>query len=285
MNKMRNVISTLLGLLAMTALAVGLSWLFGPQGPRPGRQVLPTQQVMSIQQVSPLRTPTPRMYVEPTAPSEDWPTLTPPPTRVMPTPGPTVVKPTITPAPPFPTPAFLPTPVGEPPVGLQTIWFTYFPSPDSQPLFQAALVDTKGQRWAQSDRLLELVVPRRQPGPDPGPALVDLHASPDSRWLIADIGYVGSRLVDLSSGKIQPVVTGTYEERWHFWDWHPGDQRALVSAKEGFALIDLVSHEYEALDYSLQVVPTSQITAWYGRLMGRDLFGLHRLCPVMQMPK
>jgi WD40 repeat protein len=114
------------------------------------------------------------------------------------------------------------------------------------------LVDTKGQRWAQSDRLLELAVPRRQPGPDPGPALVDLHASPDSRWLIADFGYVGSRLVDLSSGKIQPVVTGTFEERWRFWDWHPGDQRALVSAKEGFALIDLVSHEYEALDYSLQ---------------------------------
>lgn len=243
MNKMRNLISVLVGLVVLAALVVGLAWLLGPQGVRPG------------QQASPLPTPTPIGY-EPTAPSEDWPTLMPPPTwPPLPTPrGTPVVKGTVqvTPIQPFPTPDFLPTPSGERPADLQMIWFPYFPAPDNQPLFQAVLVDTKGQRWAQSDRLLELAVPRRQPGPDPGPVLVDLQASLNSLWLIADSRYVGSRLVDLSSGKIQPVVTGAYDEQWHFWDWHPDGQRALVSAREEFLLIDLASREYEVLDYFSQ---------------------------------
>jgi Tol biopolymer transport system component len=81
---------------------------------------------------------------------------------------------------------------------------------------------------------------------------VDLHASFNSRWLIADFGYVGSRLVDLSSGKTQPVVTGNCGEQWHFWDWHPDGQRALVSVREEFLLIDLASREYEVLDYFSQ---------------------------------
>nr|HID14228.1 hypothetical protein [Anaerolineae bacterium] len=60
---MRNLISALVGLLALAGLVLGLAWLLGPQGALPG------------QQVSPVRTPTPLGY-EPTAPSEDWPTLT-----------------------------------------------------------------------------------------------------------------------------------------------------------------------------------------------------------------
>ena len=48
MNKIRGLIFALLGLLALGALVVGLSWLLGLQRPR------------LEQQMSPLRTPTPR---------------------------------------------------------------------------------------------------------------------------------------------------------------------------------------------------------------------------------
>ncbi|MEE8389592.1 MAG: hypothetical protein V3S14_02195, partial [Anaerolineae bacterium] len=60
MSKVRSLISTLLGLLALVTLAVGLAWLLGPQGPRPARQqVLPTATVERLTGVSPIPTPTP----------------------------------------------------------------------------------------------------------------------------------------------------------------------------------------------------------------------------------
>jgi len=91
MDKMRNLVLTLFGVLALAVLAVGLAWLLGPQGVRP-----------AAQQVSPL--PTPTGYVEPTAPSVDWPTLTPRATETLP-PVPT----------PVPTPIVTPIPLAEPP--------------------------------------------------------------------------------------------------------------------------------------------------------------------------
>lgn len=85
MNKMRNLISFLLGLAVLAALAVGLAWLLGPQGVRPG------------QQVSPLPTPIPAV---PTP----LPTLTP---HIPETPPPVPT--------PLPTPVVTPIPVAKPP--------------------------------------------------------------------------------------------------------------------------------------------------------------------------
>jgi hypothetical protein len=90
MSKMRSLISTLFGLLALVALAVVLSWLVGPRGVRPAQQASP------LQTPQPVNTPTPTMYVEPTDPSGDWPTPPPVPT-------------------PLPTPVVTPIPVAEPP--------------------------------------------------------------------------------------------------------------------------------------------------------------------------
>ena len=53
MNKIRSLISALLGLLALAALAIAMMSVMGPQGPRMG------QQGVFMQQVSPLRMPTP----------------------------------------------------------------------------------------------------------------------------------------------------------------------------------------------------------------------------------
>jgi dipeptidyl aminopeptidase/acylaminoacyl peptidase len=69
MNKIRSLISTLVGVLALAALAVGLSWLVGPRGPLPGQQVLPppTPTEESTHR-SPLPTPTPIVSVPETPP-------------------------------------------------------------------------------------------------------------------------------------------------------------------------------------------------------------------------
>jgi hypothetical protein len=56
MNRIRNPISALLGLLALAGLAAGLSWLFRSQGVRPGQQVSP---LPTVQPISPVQTPTP----------------------------------------------------------------------------------------------------------------------------------------------------------------------------------------------------------------------------------
>jgi len=85
MNKMRNLISALLGLLVLAVLAVGLAWLLGPQG------VLPAQQT------SPVPTPIP------TVPTP-LPTLTP---HIPETPPPVPT--------PVPTPVVTPIPVAKPP--------------------------------------------------------------------------------------------------------------------------------------------------------------------------
>jgi len=67
MNKMRNLISVLLGLVALAGLAGGLAWLLGPQG------------MLQGQQMSPLQTPTPLpggLSLPPTPGGEyPWPAL------------------------------------------------------------------------------------------------------------------------------------------------------------------------------------------------------------------
>jgi WD40 repeat protein len=149
---------------------------------------------------------------------------------------------------PFPTPAF-PQPVGQRPEQLRHLWFPYLPDSASTPQLRAALVDDQGQRWAQSDRLLSLTLRKPQPGPDPGPILVDMHVSPNYRWMVADFAYVGSQLVDMSSGIVQPLVADSPINNWQFWAWAPDSQHILISSDKGFLLLDLVSHEYETIDF------------------------------------
>jgi dipeptidyl aminopeptidase/acylaminoacyl peptidase len=91
MNRIRNLISALLGLLALAGLAAGLSWLFRSQGVWPGQQVSP---VRTVPPISPVQTPTPATL----------PTLTP------------YVPETLPPVPtPLPTPLITPIPVANPP--------------------------------------------------------------------------------------------------------------------------------------------------------------------------
>jgi hypothetical protein len=143
---MRNLISILFGVLALVALALGLAWLLGPRG------ALPVQQISPVQTPTPgltgMPTPTSTRYVEPTAPSEDWPTLTPPPTRGIPTPRGTPVDkgtpvPTQTPT-PFPSLPLPPISEGEPSLDLWSI--LYLPLEDELAV-HGVLVDAQGRRW------------------------------------------------------------------------------------------------------------------------------------------
>src|SRR3972149_3358827 len=156
----------------------------------------PTAAPLAVPTTAPTATPIPTATPMVVPPPPNWPTGEPWP------PKPTTPQPTAVPK-PFATPAFRPAPQGARPASLQSIWYPYFPNPGSSPQLRAVQMDGQGQRWGQSDRLLNLTLSKPEPGPDPGPILIDLHVSPNHRWLVADFAYVGSQLVDLSSGKLQ----------------------------------------------------------------------------------
>ncbi|MGQ9554458.1 MAG: hypothetical protein ACUVWR_10125 [Anaerolineae bacterium] len=78
MSKMGNLVSTLVGLLALAVLAAALSWLLKAQRALPGPQALASQPVAGVsQQDSPLPTPT-------WAPTPPPPDFTPAPTPIEP---------------------------------------------------------------------------------------------------------------------------------------------------------------------------------------------------------
>lgn len=110
-------------------------------------------------------------------------------------------------------------------------------------------MDGQGQRWGQSDRRLDITLSKPEPGDEPGPILIDLHTSPDYRWLVADFAYVGSQLVDLSSGKLQSLVSDSSMSSWSFLAWTPDSRRILISSRDGVRLLDLATTISETIDF------------------------------------
>ncbi len=195
--------------------------------------------------IPPTIPPTPTSIVIPPPPS--WPTGEPWPPQITPAAPPPVPTPL-----PFPTPAFPPAPTGQRPAQLQRVWFPYFPGPASSPQLQAVLVDRQGQRWAQEARSIDL---RADPYP-PGSVLLNLHPSPNHQWIIADLAFSGSYLLDLASGISRPLITDVYPGPGQFLAWSP-DSRHVVVLPETFPqevwIIDIVSQEHWSLD-----APTSE---------------------------
>ena len=238
MNKIRNLISVLLGLVALAGLVVGLAWLLGPQGVLPG------------QQVSPVRTPTLIGY-EPTAPSEDWPTLTPPPTwPPLPTPrGTPVLKPT---SPPMPTPTrppvlLTPIPGGTPPADLS--WLYYVADTETGPELRVIGMDNQGRRWSESAVASSGLAWN----------LWGLYPSPDGAYLAAQTAGDGRAVyvIDLSSGRVSCVLDEPVGCRGDFHGWtldnqllfQPLDpQPGTLRAKFGVVLVDFRRAQYKELD-------------------------------------
>ncbi len=252
-------LSILLGLLLVTAVAVlalssdaraSLARLFSmsPLAPPPSPTALRGLQS------SPLGTPVslPQWTATPILVATAIPTIPPPPGYPTGEPWlPQITPVTSPPAPtllPFPTPAFPPAPTGQRPAQLQRVWFPYFPDPASSPQLQAVLVDLQGQRWTQSGQAIDLGL-----RPEfPGPTFLNLHPSPDQQLLVADVAFgesVRSMLIDPYRGTIRQI----HNESAYFYAWHPDSRRVLVSAIEGWLLIDVISQSYEIVDFQSEL--------------------------------
>ena len=244
MDKMRNPVSALLGLLALAGLVVGLAWLLGPYGARPDQVASPLPTP-----VSPVQTPTPVGF-EPTAPSEDWPTLAPPSTwPPLPTPrGTPVVK--GTPLPPTPTRTPLPlTPIpeGTPPADLSGLY--YVADTDAGPELRVIGMDAQGRRWADSSVVINADEPPRV-----------LHLSPDGKHLATEGFGMGATLyvVERSSGRVWCPLGERAKCSGRFVDW-THDNRLLFQPDTGIGnpldvipggvlVVDINTGRYSQLD-------------------------------------
>ncbi len=249
MSKIRNMISVLLGLVVLTALAVGLAWLLGPRGALPAQQESPVRTPTPRQ----VETPTPTVYVEPTAPSEDWPTLTPLPTRGIPTPhGTPVVKPTplptptSTPLPPLPLP---PIPEGEPPEELWSI--LYLPLEDKLAV-HGVLVDAQGRRWSDP----EVVYDFRKVDFGPDTCLTKLDIAPTGNWLAVGITHFeGARTWLLNLTSQEPRFVSACEGYFSCTvrDWSTDGTAIILARNRGdfnpsdFVIVDVASDATTAL--------------------------------------
>jgi Tol biopolymer transport system component len=251
-NKMHSLISILFGVLALVALALGLAWLLGPQG------ALPVQQISPVQTPTPgptgMPTPTSMRYVEPTVPSEDWPTLTSLPTRGIPTPrGTPAVKasPTPVPVPTRPPLALTPVPEGTPPDDLSSLY--YVADADGGPELRVVGMDTQGRRWGESSVVIHTDEPLRV-----------LHLSPDEKYLAVEGFGMGAALyvVERSSGRVWCPLGERVKCSGGFVDWTRDNQLLFQPATEIGNPLDVIPGSVLIVDidtgrYSQLDLPTS----------------------------
>ena len=215
---------------APSALILACALLLGLVGCQPEslQSPIPTR-------ASPLLTPLPpTVEVEPTAPSNSWPTVVPPTPRAFPpTPRGTTdtKKPPVGPTslPTRPALKLSPTPVGPRPARLQSIWFPYSPDPVSPPQLQVVQVDQIGQRWGQSENLVGLDLRAGYPGP----RLIGLYSSPDGQHIAADVFYGDNGsvwLIEPASSRTQPIPRDN-DSMGHFIAWSSDGQKLLTRAE------------------------------------------------------
>jgi Tol biopolymer transport system component len=112
--------------------------------------------------------------------------------------------------------------------------------------------DRDNQKLKTAQLPIHLRIPAPEPGPDPGPVLVDLHLSPDSRWLVADFNYNMSELIDLSTGDPRVPTEGFEITCWRFFTWAPGDIPRMIASDEEFPeeavqIVDIDASKAETL--------------------------------------
>ena len=177
-----------------------------PSTPYPGP--LETQGTQIVQS-----SPTTRATLVP-VPPPGWPTNEPwPPDASRSTPYPTDNYPL------FPTPDQSSSQYFDQLPGAITLWFPYFEKADTAPTFKEAKIDVANKAVELTPFSVELKIPTPLIGPDPGPVLVDLHLSSDSRWLVADFAYSSSQLIDLSTGKSRELAFNLSSPYWKFVSW------------------------------------------------------------------
>lgn len=273
MNSLRNTLRQLWGIAGLILLGIvliilfqwGQKYLIARQPLEPGAAAYPppgqTEPAKILQatpspypwpedpgQVTPVVQDSPTPYVpQVPPPPPGWPTdepWPPDPSRQTPYPTRTVL--------PFPTPVYLPDYKGEPLDSLAQLWFPYFPKSDADPQLWALEYDRDNRQLKTAQLPIHLPIPAPQTGPDPGPVLLDLHLSPDSRWLVADFAYRMSLLIDLSTGDPRVPAEGFEIAFWRFFTWVPGDIPRMIASDEEFPeeavqIVDLDAAKAETL--------------------------------------
>ncbi len=233
---------TLLGLAALAALTVLLIVLFSraknpvqvgqvtsPVG-MPTMTSIPSEAEVAFQ--SPIQSPAPTS----TTPSEDWPTLTPPPTLQSPptrTGTPSVKKVTQTPIATRPRLLLSPTPEGRPPHDLQSLY--YVANVNEKPALYRIEMDAQGRRWSDSSVSDNLVIKG---------ILIGLYPSPNNKYMAAEIASGGGGpgpvfIMELSSGRVWCPFADPANCLGSFGDWMSGDQalfRAFDSPPPGVVM-------------------------------------------------
>lgn len=251
MKRILSIVGSLLGLLALGALAVALALTFG--GLR--RDVKPASQAFQ----SPIETPTQPPYPPPATPT---PQLTPRPTSTRPPEPPTrTPTPTFTPAPPTPTPEPLPTLVP----GLQT--FLYATTGERGPeIYRVQWDPTTHNIASPAYRVNTPVLWHSRV------YLEGLHPSPDGRrvavsWVYGEGGTFIS-ILNVSDGTFTPLFGegAPIDQRVNFLDWSPDGSKVLVLGRMTNLdlggrvwLVDVNTHEYKELGIE-QIDDPQQLT-------------------------
>jgi Tol biopolymer transport system component len=116
-----------------------------------------------------------------------------------------------------------------------------------------------------------------------GQALIDLRASPDGQWLVADLAYTGSRLLDLSSGASISPIARAPDEYWTFLTWGPDGQHAMISARDELLSRNLASSGSQALDDYIQPDLQAQVSQIVYSPDGRQLADAVVYPPIYQV--
>ncbi len=198
---------------------------------------------------SPLQTPTPVMVEPtpvdqnmptPTAPSEDWPTLTPPPT-VTPRPTlPFVPKVTPTPVPTRPPIALTPISRGTPSSQLQSI--VYVAKVEQTSEVRALSVDGQMNVWADSPVVFDKLA---QP-------LWGLFLSPGGRYIMVQTAGDGQfiYIADITSGRVFCWPSEQKDCSGEFLAWISDSQLLLRSGEAGIVNVETGKYEKLALPVS-----------------------------------
>jgi hypothetical protein len=164
-----------------------------------------------------------------------------------------VVKPSPTPE-PVPTRPPLPltpTPEGEPPDDLQSLY--YVADTDAGPELRAIGMDAQGRRWGESELIIE-----RFPG-----NLVGLYLSQDDRYLALEFlrdGYGEVSVMERSSGRVWCPFKGPTGCWGGFSGWTPDNQFLFQPfdvppegvVPLGVIVVDLKTGQYTPLDLPIQ---------------------------------
>ena len=114
------------------------------------------------------------------------------------------------------------------------IWFPYYPSANVQPALWEIIYDKKAENILTRKLPINLQIPIPLNGPDPGPILLGLYRSPNSRWLAADFAYSGSQLIDLQSGNTKELDNNFKSSYWKFLAWVDTDPPTLVASDQEY---------------------------------------------------